>query len=85
MFEQERKDQMNIPDATIATLKAAKCPSVTPVTRVDENGRPLRTGICPDCGGSLVILASGFFRTHKPVMKPGNPQIAINVAEARKA
>jgi hypothetical protein len=65
------------------TATTSKCPSVTPVTRTDANGRPLREGICPECGGNLVILASGFFRTHKPVMKPGNPQIAINIANAK--
>lgn len=65
------------------TSKAAKCPSITPVARKDAKGQPLRYGTCPECGGYLAILNSGFFRTHKPVMKPGNPQIAINVANAK--
>ena len=63
--------------------KSAKCPSVTPVSRKDAKGQPLRYGTCPECGGYLAILNSGFFRSHKPVMKPGNPQIAINVANAK--
>jgi len=60
-----------------------KCSSVTPVARKDANGQPLRYGTCPECGGYLAILNSGFFRTHKPVMKPGNPRIAENVAKAK--
>jgi hypothetical protein len=60
-----------------------KCPSITPVSRKDAQGRPLRYGTCPECGGYLAILNSGFFRKHKPVMKAGNPKIAENVAKAK--
>lgn len=65
------------------TATTGKCPSVTPISRTDAQGRPLRYGTCPECGGYLAILNSGFFRTHKPVMKPGNPQIAINIENAK--
>jgi hypothetical protein len=64
---------------TTQTTPAGKCTNVTPVSRIEPNGQPRRYGICPECGGSLAILNSGFFRTHKPVMKPGNPQIAKNI------
>lgn len=58
-----------------------KCPNVIPLTRVDAKGQPRRYGTCPVCGGYLALLASGNFRTHKPVMKEGNPRIAENLAK----
>ncbi len=57
-----------------------KCTNVTPLTRKHANGDTRRYATCPECGGYLAVLASGFFRTHKPVMKPGNPRIAENIA-----
>lgn len=59
---------------------ADKCPNTTPLATADANGQPLRQSICTSCGGNLAILASGRFRVHKPVMKPGNPRIAENIA-----
>jgi hypothetical protein len=67
----------------MTSTPASKCSSVTPVARKDAKGQPLRYGTCPECGGYLAILTSGFFRTHKPVMKPGNPRIAANVNAAK--
>lgn len=57
-----------------------KCQNVTPVSRFDEKGNLRRNSVCGECGGYLAVLASGVFRKHNPVMKPGNPQIEINIA-----
>lgn len=68
---------------TTSPTPAGKCPNVIPVGGVDVHGH-LRYSTCPACGGYLAILASGKFRTHKPVFKAGDPRIAERVAEAGK-
>lgn len=60
------------------TPSPAKCPNVTPLKVKDQQGRPLRYSVCPVCGGYMAILASGNFRTHKPVFKAGDPRITEN-------
>jgi hypothetical protein len=60
---------------------AGKCPNVIPMATVDAHGH-LRYSTCRECGGYLSILASGRFRTHKPVFKAGDPRIAERVAAA---
>lgn len=64
-----------------AAAADGKCPNVTPAARKDANGEDLRYSTCPACGGYLAILASGNFRSHKPVFKPGDPRIAENLAK----
>jgi uncharacterized protein YlaI len=68
-----------------AKAKPAKCPNVRPLQIWDQDNRPLRSSICPECGGNLAILSSGKFRTHNRVFKVGDPRISENVQAAEKA
>lgn len=45
-----------------------KCVNV----KADPTWRDGRQSICPQCGGYLTVLDSGFFRAHKPVHRPGS-------------
>jgi hypothetical protein len=69
----------------------AKCENVKPLPlRISPkvNYAMSDFGVCPDCGRWLVILGSGFFRTHQPRFKAGSHKIEEEVnrykAEAAK-